>query len=351
MVGQVVRVADADTVPEPNLQVVLHRVALDGGAPVDSVFTNRNGSYRFPGVQFDSLALIVVSSEYGGIAYFTSPLSIAGDAVAEQLIVYDTSSVSLAITVAQRHVIVSPTEDGENIGVLELVVLENTASVTRVSSDSITPVWVGHIPAEAGQFQIGESEISGEAITLVGTAVGIIAPIPPGRRQIVYSYLLPRGIESVDYDLDQSVGDMNVLIDVRSSGRMSGDLDALGEQEIGAERYLHYEGANLAAGMSLELVFPGPPMETKDFIPWLVALGALLMLGAAFIAWRKGPAPVVVQAAPPVEEGLAARIAALDQQFESLESPTPEQEDSYRKQRAEMKEILIRTLAKADQDN
>ena len=335
-----------------NTLVTLHRVSLDGGAPVDSAITDGSGTYRFRGVEFDSLALFVASSEYAGIAYFTAPVPRSGDSAgqAEPLFVYDTSSVVPAIFVLQRHVIVSPTEDGEDMGVLELVVLENSGSVTRVSPDSVTPVWFGSIPQGAMQFQLGESEVSNDAITLEGNVVHVVAPLPPGTRQIVYSYLLPRGARIVDFDLDQGVGEMNFLIDTAASGHLSGGLNALGSQEIGTKTFLHYEGENLSPGLPITLHFAGPPIEPGDLVPWLVALVTLVMVGTALLAWRGKLAPAVA-AARPLEDRLAGRIAALDHQFESLDSPTPGQQESYRRQRGEMKEILRRSLARGDHDS
>ncbi len=344
VLGQVVRVAGSDSVPLVGAVVTLHRVTFDGGEPVDSVITNSNGAYRFSGVEFDSLALFVTSAEYAGIAYFTGAINQEAVAAAELMLVYDTSSVLPSIGIAQRHVVVSPTESGEEIGVLEMVIVENVGALTRVSPDSVAPVWSTRIPSQAFQFQVGQSEINQLSITRRGNEVVVVAPLPPGRRQIVYSYMLPRTVESVDFEIDQPVSDINFLIDVRSFGVIKGEINSLGEQEIGNERYSHFQGSDLRAGTPLELAFPGAPTNPEDLVSWLVALATAGMVLAAWLAWHRRSVAVPVAAAPPGQT-LAARIAAMDRQFESLDAPTDDQRASYQKQRAEMKEILNRTLA------
>ena len=147
------------------------------------------GRYRLQASEFDSTAIYVVSAEHDGIAYFTLPIRPSGEdaGTAEPLLVYDTSSTVPELHLAQRHVIVRPRSSEGTFRVLEILVLENRGRLTRISPDSVTPVWLGAIPEGAIQFQVGESDVSDQAVTRRGDSVAVIAPVPhrslrrPGR--------------------------------------------------------------------------------------------------------------------------------------------------------------------------
>src|SRR5581483_3539536 len=114
-----------------------------------------------------------VSTSYGGVAYFTSPLRaphVTGDDAT--LMVFDTTSAPIPIRVAGRHLIVGmPGANGRRpIG--EVYDLENDTTVTLVAKDSLTPAWSTHIPADAQAFQLNRSsELVNGAISRHGSSV------------------------------------------------------------------------------------------------------------------------------------------------------------------------------------
>src|SRR5581483_4857559 len=92
--GTVMRGTRKGTVPVANQWVVLHRVGPDRAGPLDSVRTSAAGAYTLRyHTSGDTTALYFVSTSYGGVAYFTSPLRaprVSGDNA--QIIVFDTTS-------------------------------------------------------------------------------------------------------------------------------------------------------------------------------------------------------------------------------------------------------------------
>jgi hypothetical protein len=105
--GRVARGTRQELQPVANQCVVLHRVGSDRSGPLDSARTSANGhfSIRYK-TSGDSSAVYFVSTTYGGVALFTSPLRaavVSGDDA--MLTVFDTTSRPVALKLGDRHVI------------------------------------------------------------------------------------------------------------------------------------------------------------------------------------------------------------------------------------------------------
>jgi hypothetical protein len=106
--GRIVRGTREGPLPIANQWVVLHRVGPDASGPLDSIRTEAAGRYHLRyRTSGDSTALYFVSTSYGGVAYFTSPLrgpAVNGDDAT--ITVFDTTSGPVAVKLGGRHVIV-----------------------------------------------------------------------------------------------------------------------------------------------------------------------------------------------------------------------------------------------------
>src|SRR5207245_11057905 len=112
------------------------------------------------------------------VAYLPSggTLENAGHRVLETVSVFDTSSTE-ALSLAQRHLLVQPANPGGSSPVLELLVLRNGGRRTRVAPDSGHPSWRGALLAGALEVEVGESDVSGDAVVHGGDSIGVIAAI------------------------------------------------------------------------------------------------------------------------------------------------------------------------------
>ena len=123
-----------------------------------------------------------IATSYDGIAYFTPPLGMpvvsGGDA---DLLVYDTTSGPVPVSVRGRHVIVTAPDTGKGRAVLEVFELSPTTHrsrawlVRRKSRRSRRRSPMGATNAIAT-----DGDIPAEAVKFVNGRVQVFSPIAPG---------------------------------------------------------------------------------------------------------------------------------------------------------------------------
>jgi hypothetical protein len=339
--GTVVHVSAADTTPVPERWVVLHGITVSAGAPLDSVRSNDRGGFTFRAATFDSLTSYLVSVEYQGIGYFSEPFA-PGSGAAERLpplAVYDTSSLGPPIQLAERHVFVRRREPDGSRRVVELFVFANRGTETRIALDWSRPVWTGRIPAEAREFEVGLSDMSDEAIRLIGDTVAVAAPIPPGEREMLVGYLLPADVRELHVPIDQFVETFALLLEDSTASVVDDALPFVGVGELEEGVIRRFGADSLDAGTALTVRFARPPFQPSRLL-WLLVP---LTVGAfALGLWRWTRLQRAAGSAEAVEADdatvLAAQIAALDAEFSGRET------DAYRRRRAELKARLAQVL-------
>ena len=337
--GNLLHVTEPDTNALSGRWVVLHAVALDGGAPVDSVRTDGAGQFTFRVSALDTLASYLVSTEHHSIGYFSDPFRPSVDALhtVPPVVVFDTSSTTPVIQLAERHLLVHQREPDGTRRIIELFVLANRGTETRIAPTAAQPTWVGRIPDEALQFEVGLSDMSEEAILQVGNAIQVVAPIPPGEREMLVSYLLPRGASELQVPIDQSVEQLAVLLGDSTASVLSDLLTLAGVDDLDGTPLQRYEAQDVDAGTAVLLRFGREPVAPTAFL-WLLVPVVAAAFVFGFVRWRTqhGTQPIAASTADPTM--LATEIAALDAAYAG------KQDDEYQARRAELKERLSKLL-------
>jgi hypothetical protein len=337
--GRVVHVLVPDTTPAAGVWAVLHQITDQGGAVVDSARTDAQGRYAVRAPVQDSASVYVVSVTYGGIAYFSRPVRPSGRAVAtaEVLAVFDTSSTAPAIVLAQRHVIIRRPEDRGSRRVLELLVLANTGDRTRVAPDTSRPVWQGRLPRGATGFEVGESDVSNEAVFRRGGAIAVAAPIPPGEKQILVSYILPADEPALALDVDQEIARLNVLVEDSAATVTGGPLAPMGVEEMEGIRFTRFAAEGIEPGTRVTVQFGERPFSPAS-LWWMVVVLAAATLAASMVPWWRRTRGAGVAA----EEGaLAAQLAAVEAALADRGSALSEPErQAYAQRRAALQRAL-----------
>jgi hypothetical protein len=342
--GRVVVGAGERAAPLVGAWITLHQVTTSGGAPVDSARTDRNGRYQVRVARGDTAALYMVSAEYRGITYFTAAMVVRSwpDTV-ETLQVFDTSSTAPPVAVGQRHVVVRRPAEGGGRNVLELVTLVNRGDRTRIAPDSSAPVWAGRLPRGASAFQVGEGDITGEAVTLRGDRVVVTAPIPPGSKQLTMTYVVP-GESELAVPLDQPADRLLVLLEDTAATLVEGPLERRGVEVFDDTPFALFDGAVPAgAGAAVFRLGSGGGLSAETVAVVVAGLAALLLAAALPLLLRRRPAAVAVPAGADTPEALARAIAALDAAFETGDR-SPAAETAYRERRAALKSRLTAVL-------
>jgi len=318
---------------------VLHAIGNEGGAPVDSVRTDARGGYHLTATVKDTSAVYLVSTRYDAITYFSQPISSVDTHTIPAITVYDTSSVAPKIDVAQRHIVVRlPGKDGTR-RVLELLVLQNSGGLTRIATDSLHPIWTERLPKDAIQVQIGDGDVSDASVAVIGDSIAVTAPIPPGQKQLLFTYVLPSNERQLDLTVSQPVTDLNIMLEDTTATLVSGPVVPRGKQVFQDAHFARFEGTNVPAGSRVVVRFAAPFFTSNELIIALVVLvGIGLAVGLTY--WLRRNQGVAV-----TPELLAAQIAHLDEAYEARGTKDPAAEAAYRAQRSALKGRLEAALA------
>ncbi len=332
-------VLKADSTPVAGVRVVLHQVGQARQGPIDSVNTDRRGRFGFA-FRSDTANLYLLSARHAGIEYFSTPVPHRGGRpVADmRILVYDTSGTA-PVSVEARHLVVaSPAEDGSR-RVLDLIVLRNAGQRTRVASDSLRPSWSGPLPAGTLGLDIGESDVSPDAVTRRGDSVIVTAPLAPGDKQVTIEYLVPAGGQVLDLPFTQEVPMVNVLAEEKDAVVTGGTLALADSQVLQGRSFRRWTGV-VPVGSSLRVMLPGRKQAPEWLLPTLVTAVVLVLGGAGWYLVKRPPVP------PASYDELLDAVAALDARYLDRQAETaPDEWQLYQSERARLKSLCENALA------
>jgi hypothetical protein len=327
----------ADSAAVPGVRLVLHRVGRTAQGPIDSVVSDARGRFqlRFPA---DTTFLYLLSASYAGIEYFSPPINTnpALPDTALVVSVFDTSSTQPVDEVARYLVIRRAAEDGSR-SVLDLIVLANDGSLTRLAGDTVRPSWVGTIPRGIGAIRIGEADLSADAIAFRGDSILVFAPIAPGEKQIALEYAIRPGTP-LELRFSQDSVATNVLVQDAGARVLGAEMMATDSQVIEGERFDRWVGAP-HPGETITVRFDG----TRGSVPGWVLPGMVGLVGAGLLVavLRRKPRGRAVSL-----ETLTDRIAELEAQYAGREAQVSAEEwTRFREERDRLRAELAAHLA------
>ncbi|HEX4684898.1 MAG TPA: hypothetical protein VH277_19420 [Gemmatimonadaceae bacterium] len=350
--GRIVRGTRQGQLPVANQWVVLHRVGRDRAGPLDSTRTAAAGTYALRyRTSGDTAALYFVSTSYGGVAYFTSPLrapDVRGDDA--RITVFDTTSGPVNVRVGGRHLIVGAPDATGRRPIGEVYDLQNDSTVTVVARDSLTPVWTAHVAAAAAAFQANPNgDLPNGAIVRKGMNVGIFAPLSPGIRQVAFTYELPSNAFPLSVPLETPTGVLEVLVQEPGAHVQGSRLREVAPVDAEGRTFRRFLGSDLQAGAIVRVDVPriiGRERE-KVYIGVAVALIAA-MAAALMVAARRSftrTAAPVRAVAESRSQTLVRSIATLDGDYERGAVKDEQAKADYEARRTELKAELTEALA------
>ena len=343
--GRAVRVRGGDTTALAGAEIVAHKVGLREQGPLDSLKADARGGFRFLIARPDTGAMYVVSTRYAGIGYFSDPFSVKehGGADTIRLAVYDTAATGSPLVVAVRHLVISaPGEDGSR-DVLDIIQVGNGGETTRVQRDSTTPTWHMKLPRGVATFRVGEGDVPNSAVQLAGDSLLVIAPFPPGLKQVVVTYVVPRDLKTLRVPIDQPTQRLELLVEDSTAAASGPTLVTAAPLTIQGRRFRRFSGSGMEGGEAAEISFGGTHRRN---LGWLAVVLAAALLGAGgYIAAQRRR--VAAPLAEPDQDALLRQIVALDERYASREAETPPAEwAEYQAKRASLKAKLAGRLAR-----
>jgi len=342
-------------VPVSGQWVVLHRVGFDKAAPMDSARSDRTGRFRIHYSPFGaSDAIYFVSSRYNGIAYFSPPLRAdsvrGGDA---DVIVYDTTPDTTALRVEGRHFVLSSARAGRR-EIAEVFEIDNEGTHTVVPRDSSSPLWTVHVPAAAESIAVAPGDIAAGAVVVRRGRAEVFAPMSPGVRQLVLTYLLPQKAFPLSLPLEHPTSVLEVLLaDPRANVQGAG-LREVPPAQIEGRMFRRFLAQNGLANAVVRIEATAPPGQNRWALRILaIVVGLALLAGLLF--WRVRQGAVLrrstrdPEAAPNSLDQLIRELASLDSRFERDTNASVEKRDAYDRERAQLKDRISRALADSNE--
>ncbi|MEO8140802.1 MAG: hypothetical protein ABI742_14195 [Gemmatimonadota bacterium] len=337
--GRVLLPHGADTIGVAGARVVLHRVGRQAQGPIDSTIASPRGEFRFS-YRPDTSAVYLLSSGYAGIEYFSTPLHTDPELPDTGLVLFvsDTSSTE-AIHVASRHLVISkPAKDGTRAA-LEIVVLENDGTRTRVAPDSLTASWGARLPTGVVGFQVGQGDIGPDGLLVRHDSVVLISPVAPGQKQLLYTYSIPASPGRIRLPVGDSIAVANILLEEFDRHVTGGGIVRADSQAIEGRSFRQWAGP-VPAGSIIEIDFPGD--STGWILQVLVGAVALTLASVGVVALRRRPAP---RGSTP-QSTVLDQLARLDARYAGCEAQLPPEEwQAYHAERARLKAELSAQLA------
>jgi hypothetical protein len=305
---------------------------------VDSVVTGSDGRFRFA-LTRDTTTLHLLSARHHGIEYFSTPLdnTPARGNEAVRLVVHDTSS-SAPVGLSARHVVIPRAGEDGTREVLDLVLLANAGTETRIAPDSLGASWTGPLPPRSEGLELGESDVSPDAVMRRGDSAIVSAPIAPGEKQLAFQYHLPAGRQEIEIPVGSEPVGMNVLLEESGAEVVSPGLALADSQLIEGRSFQRWSG-DLPANAIVRVALPGAGSDAAPILAAMVAVLALALLAAA---WRMLP-----RARAMSTDRLVGEIALLDTRYQGREAETTSEEWArYLERRERLKAELQAALAR-----
>ncbi len=339
--------------PVGDVWVTIHRVGSDSAGPIDSMRTAADGRFRFRYTRTGKTdAVYFVSASYDGIAYFSRPLAAGrttGDDAA--IVVFDTTSIHFPLAIKGRHIIVSSPSVNGTREIVEAYEIANESDQTLISPDDAHPTFTAPTPPGVTKIQVGESDVSPDAITSVNGRVHVTAPFAPGLKQLSFSYVVPQSSFPMHLPVEDSTTVLEVLLEEPRAEARGATIKPQQPATIERRMFQRYLGADAPKGSSIEVRVPVIVAAENVRVYWQIAGALAVLMAAGLGAWwararSRGGARVAVarSAAPSETETLARAIASLDAEFEREEVKDPSARAAYEQRRGELKRALANVL-------
>jgi len=348
--GRVVRPGTSGMITVPGAWVTLHRVAPDSSGPVDSVRADANGRYSIRYKPLGGDAVYFASSMFGGVAYFTPPLpatDAGGDA--GEITVFNTTSSPVPIHTRGRHLVVSASAVDGRRTLVEVFELSNDTTITAVAGARGRATWSTALAPNAANFQIGQSDVGGNAVQFRDGRVLVYASISPGIRQVAFSYSVPAADFPLTMPVTEPVGVFEVLLEDPGASASGGGLAEQAAVSLEGRSFRRFLAQDMRGGLDITITVGAPtgPRGNRYLLWPVVVAGAVMAVALAFALTRRRSVPVVPREQVPTDAAHLARdIAELDDAFVRIGAPTDTERDAYQQRRQALKARLSTALAK-----
>jgi hypothetical protein len=248
--------------------------------------TDRSGRYQFRVATPDSTAQYGVGVRYAGVGYLSNAVGPGqlGSSNLGTITVFDTSATT-PITLSQRHLLIQPPNPDGSVPVLELLIIRNASSRTRVPADSSTPTWRIRMPRGALGTELGESDVGHDAVEHGGDSIAIMGPITPGEKQLVATYVLPRKLREIVVPIEDSTGILGIMVADTLATATGASLKTFEVTPFENIPYRRFE-ASAVTDSAVVIHLSRRPLVAEDFW-WVIVAATATVLAGTLVTRRR----------------------------------------------------------------
>jgi hypothetical protein len=304
-----------------------------GQADVDA-----GGHFRFDALDTDPAVGYEIGVQYQGAPYFSDKLSFGPGETSRgvSLDVYETTDDDSVLSLAGASLLVDPDEKTHQLAILELDTFDVAGRRTFLPNTTPRnggppPLLRFSLPPNATDLTPSQG-LSPDEVIQIGTGFGALAPLPPGRHDVSFSFHSQYQTSSTSFtkNVIYATKTFRVLLPVGQGQVDSPNLRRQALQNIGGKQYQLLSASDLAPGARIELRFSSLPginplteLAQPSTLPWLAGCLGVVVLG--LMAWylrdrRRSPAPALAadrQSLEAQRRDLLVTLARLDDRHDA----------------------------------
>jgi len=281
------------------ISVALHTNKLDEGVNLVQTITGNDGSFRFTDVEVINEALYGISVIYKEATYVVGiNLALVSEPI--EIVVYESTSSDEVISISKASLLFTNADiAARRVSVMEMVTLRNGSSLTYTPGDGPMELLRFGLPVGSDQLAVDTSLEQADWVQ-VDRGFALLASVPPGDHEIMYSYRIPYSEDSISFAKKWRYGAADLRLVV--PGGLFDVTTDLGipvqVMDIGGINYDVQEAIDIGRGQVTEVTLTGLPRPTfiQNFYyrlnsvryeyTGLVGLALILIACAALGTWR-----------------------------------------------------------------
>ena len=246
--GEVVNLTQGVGVGEM-VSVALHVSSLDSPRQTQHTFTDSSSSFQFESVLYSPDNLYGLSTIYKGTVYVGDIVIESGFAKFASLSVYDTSTDDDIIFLSKGSFSITGIDSlNRKISVLELATVSNDSKLTYVQGSGPMDLIRFGIPEGATNF-VFDTLIPAAEYIQVDKGFALIASLPPGDHEIMYSYDIPyAGSQSEILKTWRYGAKSASILFPKGMVNLNADFETVNQDTIGEKVYTILESRNIKRG-------------------------------------------------------------------------------------------------------
>ena len=246
--GEVVNLTQGVGVGEM-VSVALHVSSLDSPRQTQHTFTDSGSSFQFESVLYSPDNLYGLSTIYKGTVYVGDIVIESGSAKFTSLSVYDTSTDDDIIFLSKGSFSITGIDSlNRKISVLELATVSNDSKLTYVQGSGPMDLIRFGIPEGATNF-VFDTLIPAAEYIQVDKGFALIASLPPGDHEIMYSYDIPyAGSQSEILKTWRYGAKSASILFPKGMVNLNADFETVNQDTIGEKVYTILESRNIKRG-------------------------------------------------------------------------------------------------------